>query len=350
MLAHQASLLVASTCSCRDKMQIPQKGCKSAFDVPLNKQCINCVQRSCDNEPLLRTKDLQRHGWTTVFTHLPFANLLDKQSAAEIKNMSACHCECAMHRSPENVREAKCLSTPLSQTGKHSFIVTLSVSRSRIALTPGSSAWVDGSSVLRTEKKTPPCWRWAWISSTSPMVPATASWYFCCMRVFSLSANVFSMPFLSYLQIGVLVGGNCACSTCSRPVREVRFWPMFTFCCRCDAFVLILLQDGPTLWLSPRWHSVDINRLSAYARERFFSLIVHCAFCGAHVLCGTSGRVSLQPHVFPLGFPYLKTNGLVVSTLKELMTFLRTCSLTSSRAPRRIHPQSLYVCPTLVYL
>ena len=193
MLAHQASLLVASTCSCRDKMQIPQKGCKSAFDVPLNKQCINCVQRSCDNEPLLRTKDLQRHGWTTVFTHLPFANLLDKQSAAEIKkNMSACLCECAMHRSPENVREAKCLSTPLSQTRKHSFIVTLSVSRSRIALPPGSSAWVDGSSVLRTEKKTPPCWRWAWISSTSPMVPATASWYFCCMRVFSLCRRTLS--------------------------------------------------------------------------------------------------------------------------------------------------------------
>ena len=46
-----------------------------------------------------------------MFTHLPFASELHKQSAAGLK-LSACHFEYAVHKSAENMRAVRCSSTP----------------------------------------------------------------------------------------------------------------------------------------------------------------------------------------------------------------------------------------------
>ena len=62
----------------------------------------------------------------------------------------------------------------------------------------------------------------------------------------------------------------------------------------------------------------------------------HSTFCNDHAICNTMGAPSLQPMVFPLGFHRLATTALVVSILKQLMTFLRTCCFTSSLAPGSI--------------
>ena len=79
-------------------------------------------------------RTVQWHGWTTAVDHLPVANLLDKLTHVlrrEIK-LSACHGECAAHKSAENTRAEWWLSAPPAQIVEHPFIITLSVSRSRL--------------------------------------------------------------------------------------------------------------------------------------------------------------------------------------------------------------------------
>ena len=59
ILAHRASLLITSTCFCRDKMQIPEKRLQQrvwCFIEP--NECVHCVQRSCENEPLVNMSNL----------------------------------------------------------------------------------------------------------------------------------------------------------------------------------------------------------------------------------------------------------------------------------------------------
>ena len=213
----------------------------------------------------------------SVFNHLPFANLLDKliDCAAE-KKMSACHCEGAVHKRAE-MRAARCLSTRPARIMKHSFIITLSVYRSRIAYLQ----------VL-------------WCELTG--LP------FCGLQnmLMTISLDYFH----SAKCIGMLGGGTGACSTCCRVLQEVCFFH------KCSRSVV-----GATCYCfgssARRCHSLtfysDTNRFSDIARE--------CSSCLFSALVYYSRAFfnwasSLQPSVSPLGFPVLKTNALVVRTVK----------------------------------
>ena len=71
------------------------------------------------------------HGSTTMFNHLPYSSLLDKLAeCAAVRKKSVClNAQCM--RALENMCAVRCLSAPPAQIEKHSFIITLSISRSR---------------------------------------------------------------------------------------------------------------------------------------------------------------------------------------------------------------------------
>ena len=136
---------------------------------------------------------------------------------------------------------------------------------------------------------------------------------FCLMRggVVSVSTNMFSMPFLSSLQIGVLDGGNGACSTCYRLLQEQRFCPMFTFCLRCDVLSSWSFCKTVPLFDSLFGDTFRLKRLSIpiivqmSLENTFILLSLHCT-----IVMPTRFVVQLEvfaaPNGSPLGLPVFK--------------------------------------------
>ena len=213
----------------------------------------------------------------------------NKQSASEI-SLGACHSECAVDECAENMRVVKHLHPPLRSWSTRP-IITQSVSRGRIALSPSSLTWVDGC-------------RWAWIIPTLPSVPILplpiGIWLSRGSSV-SLSTNILSMPFFGCLQIGAL-----AVATVPAPLALVCF---NTLCCRCEVFSCGSFCKTVALFDPLLGDTLGLKRLSIpivfpeIAREWFHTTFPSLHFSIIRALCGTIGSLRCN-QLFPFGgFP-----------------------------------------------
>ena len=103
--------------------------------------------------------DGQWHGRTAVSTELPVRNCAELKFVLRRHTRMRATVSAQCMNALKNVRAVRWLSTLPAQIVKHSFNIMLSVSQSRIALSPGSSG-VSGRD-FRTadceQKKSPSC-------------------------------------------------------------------------------------------------------------------------------------------------------------------------------------------------
>ena len=123
---------------------------------------------------------------------------------------------------------------------------------------------------------------------------------------------------------------------------------MFTFCCRFDVSSFWSVSKTAPLCDFLFGGTLRLKRLSI---PMFFSHIARdvsciCLLFTALVYCSRANESPRnKPLVFPLGLPVLKTDALVVSILKQLLPFLRTCCSNSSVMLRqeKVHIQNMCV-------
>ena len=138
------------------------------------------------------------------------------------------------------------------------------------------------------------------------------------------------MPIFRFLDVGVLGGGNGVRSTCCRLHWVVRIWAMFTFCRGGDVFIFFGPMHSRSLRLQlVTEDSVDASCPSEIDREFLCAAISHSTFV-VPTPCDTMESLS-RYQLFSSELSNYKKK-FFVNIMKQLMTFLRTCFLTSSHA------------------
>ena len=110
------------------------------------------------------------------------------------------------------------------------------------------------------------------------------------------------------------------------------FGPVFMLCCGSDVFFLGSFCNKVPLFL-----------LSSVIPKILLMPVVFPI--SLENVVGLSSLLLPRPVVFSLGFSVSKENAHVVNILEKYMTFLRTCSVTSSLAPSTRSPHLQVVCP-----
>ena len=184
---------------------------------------------------------------------------------------------------------------------------TLSVSRSCGAV---SSTWacVCGSSDLKTWKTS--FFRYHIFDDALDIVQ-TCHWLRGSLWLFGntayLSTKMFSMPFFSFWQMGMLGGGHSVCSTCCCLLHVVHAFTNFTFCSSWVSF-----WSARNTFPFVYFFFGDIFRPKMYSVSSVFKIstkhrVCHCSWRWSRALW-YNWKPSMRPIVFPIGFPILKTH------------------------------------------
>ena len=134
-------------------------------------------------------------------------------------------CQCAMHESAGK-RASGMVFIYTSRSDRevlvqHAFGLPMLMSSKYVSVSVRVFRSEDSGQILPLPSY---CW-WAWIISTlptAPILPLPVWTLWLCGSIVSLSTNIFSMPIFRFLQIVMLVGGDCVWSTCCRLPQAAR--------------------------------------------------------------------------------------------------------------------------------